>query len=235
MNKLAIFVEGQTEQIFAEKLVLHLGADANVGIRVERVTGGRRGKPRMIEIAGTRDPDGHDFFVLLVDCGQDERVKSDILDRYDRLIAANYGQIVGVRDVVPRARDDIQRIRDGFLFRLPKDPVIPILVLAIMEIEAWFLAEHSHFPRIHASLTIERITQELGFDPVNDDMQLRDHPAKDLEDAYFLETINYHKTRAHVERTVNSLDFSVVQNELATKIDDLGMLVARLQSFFGAP
>ena len=41
MNKLAIFVEGQTEQIFAERLVLSLGGDANVGVRVERVSGGR--------------------------------------------------------------------------------------------------------------------------------------------------------------------------------------------------
>lgn len=234
MNKLAIFVEGQTEQIFAEKLVLQLGADANVGIRVERVTGGRRGAPRVIEITGTRSPQSREFFVLLVDCGQDERVKSDILDRYDGLIRADYEQIVGIRDVVPRARDDIRRIRDGFLFLLPNDPVMPILILAIMEIEAWFLAEYSHFPRIHASLTIDRIKQECGFDPVNDDMQLRERPSKDLEDVYFLETINYHKTRAHVERTVNSLDFSVVQNELATRIDDLGTFVALLQSFFGA-
>lgn len=210
MNKLAIFVEGQTEQIFAEKLVLHLGAEANVGVRVERVTGGRRGSRRIVEIAGTSDPEGHDFFVLVVDCGQDERVKSDILDRYDGLVRANYEQIVGVRDVIPRSRDDIQRIRDGFLFRLPNDPLTPILILAIMEIEAWFLAEYSHFARIHAALTPERVNEELGFDPVNEDTQIRERPSKDLEDIYFLETVIYDKSRARVERTVDSLDFTVI-------------------------
>jgi len=189
----------------------------------------------VVEIAGTSEPEGHEYFVLIVDCGQDERVKSDIIQRYDGLIAASYAHIVGIRDVFPHPRDDIEPIRIGFEFGLPNHPTKPTLILAIMEAEAWFLAEHSHFSRIHASLTIERIQQEFGFDPVNDDMQLRDHPSKDLEDIYFLETINYHKTRQHVERTVNSLDFSIVQNELATRIDDLENLVRLVHTFFATP
>ena len=233
MNKFAIFVEGQTEQIFVERLVLCLGGDTNVGLSAERMTGGRRRQPRhVIEISGASDPESHDFFVLIVDCGQDGRVKSDIHDRYDGLIAASYKHIVGIRDVHPHLRDDIQTIREGFEFRLPSEPFKPSLILEIMDAEAWFLAEHSHFPRIHTSLTIERIHQQFGFHPANDDMQLRDRPSKDLEDIYFLETINYHKTRQHVERTVNSLDFSIVQNEVANNFDDLGNLVTLLRQFF---
>lgn len=236
MNKLAVFVEGQTEQIFAEKLVLFLGGDANVGVGIERVSGGRRGGPRrVVEITGTSEDEGHEFFVLIIDCGQDERVKSDILDRYDGLIAANFEQIIGIRDVFPYPRGDIERIREGFEFGLPNDPTKPLLILAIMEAEAWFLAEHTHFSRIHASLTIDRIRQEFGFDPVNDDMQMRDYPSKDLEDIYFLETINYHKTRDHVERIVNTLDFSIVQDEVSAKIDDLQNLVRLIQTFFSGP
>ena len=133
------------------------------------MTGGRRRKRRrVLEISQTREPEGHEFFVLIVDCGQDERVKSDILERYDGLIAESYEHIVGIRDVFPHPREDIERIREGFKFRLPNDPIEASLILAIMETEAWFLAEHSHFPRIHDSLTIERIQQEFGFDPVND-------------------------------------------------------------------
>lgn len=161
MNKLAVFVEGQTEQIFVEKLVLAIGSDSNVRIVVERVRGGRRGEPRrIVEIAGTGQ--GYEFFVLIVDCGQDERVKSDIVDRYNGLVAASYKHIIGIRDVFPHPRNEIERLRQGFEFRLQNDPIKPYLVLAIMETEAWFLAEHSHFPRIHASLTPERIQQEFG-------------------------------------------------------------------------
>ena len=236
MNKLAIFVEGQTEQIFEENLVLSLGDDANVGLSIERATGGSQRNPRrMIEITGASDPEGRKFFVLIVDCMQDNRVQSDIIENYDRLIAENYKHIVGIRDVFPHLHGDIKRIRKKFDFGLQVDPIKPLLILAIMETEAWFLAEHSHFPRIHAGLTIERIRQEFGFDPVHDDMQLRDHPSKDLENIYFLETMIYDKTRKKVERTVNSLDFSVVQNELAAKIDDLGNLVTLLRDFSTTP
>jgi len=236
MNKLAIFVEGQTEQIFVEKLVLSLCGDANIGISVERVSGGRRREPRrVVEITGTSEPEGHEFFVLIVDCGQDERVKSDIVERHNNLVVAGYKHIVGVRDVLPHSRDEIEQIRKGFNFRLPNGPLKPALILAIMEVEAWFLAEHSHFPQIHADLTIERIKKEFNFDPETDDMQLRNKPSKDLEDIYFLEIINYHKTRKHVERTVNSLDFSIVQNEVAARIGDLGNLVRIIQTFFDTP
>jgi hypothetical protein len=200
------------------------------------VSGGRRrGSRRVVEITGTGEPESHEFFVLIIDCGQDERVKSDIIERYDGLIAASYEQIVGIRDVFPQPREDIEPIRIAFEFGLPNSPTKPILILAIMEVEAWFLAEHSHFPRVHASLTLERIKREFGFDPANDDTQLRDHPSKDLEDIYFLETINYHKSREHVERTVNSLDFSIVQKDVAARIDDLGNLVRLIQTFFETP
>lgn len=236
MNKLAVFVEGQTEGIFVEHLARALSDEAGVAFRVERMSGGRRpGSRRVDQAASTDGPDDPEFFVLIVDCGQDERVKSDILDRYQGLVRANYEQIVGIQDVHPQSRDDIKKIRDGFDFRLPNDPIKPSLILAIMEIEAWFLAEHSHFPRIHSDITIDRLREEFGFDPSQEDMQLRDHPCKDLKDIYFLERIYYDKSRAHIERTVGHLDFSMVQNKIAKKIDDLGNLVRLIRNFFNTP
>nr|VFJ77221.1 MAG: hypothetical protein BECKFW1821C_GA0114237_11184 [Candidatus Kentron sp. FW] len=234
-NKLAIFVEGRTEQIFAEKLVRFLGRSADIAIRVERREGGRRKPRHAIEITGTREPGGHDFFILIVDCGQDESVKSDIIDSYDTLIRKGYRCIIGMRDVLPHRREDIHHVREGFKFRLKTNPVEPFLILAVMEIEAWFLAEYSHFPRIHPNLTLERIRRELDFDPSDDDMQLRDHPAKDLEEIYFLEKIIYGKSRGDIERTVDNLDCSLIRSEVATRIDDLGRLVRLVQGFFDSP
>ncbi len=144
----------------------------------------------------------------------------------------NYQTIIGIRDVFPTLRDNIQKLREGFAWHLRIDPVEPLLVLEIMEIEAWFLAEHSHFLQIHPSLTIDRIKQSFEFDPSIDDMQLRDHPSKDLEDIYFLENIAYHKTREHVERTVNILDFGIITKKLTLGIRDLGNLVNTIRHFF---
>lgn len=233
MNKLAVFVEGTTEQILAEKLVHYLGSRQRVAIRVERMEGGRRSVGRAVtEIRGTSETGDHEYFVLIVDCGQDERVTSDIRERYDGLLASSYHTIVGIRDVYPRPRDHIQRLRDRFAFAMPNGPIQPLLVLGIMEAETWFLAEYSHFPRIHPALTVDRIERELGFNPLRDDMQLRDRPSSDLADVYFLEALNYHKTREHVERTVNSLNLDVVRDVLSARMPDLGTLICTIQRFF---
>nr|VFK21015.1 MAG: hypothetical protein BECKLFY1418C_GA0070996_108311 [Candidatus Kentron sp. LFY] len=231
-NKLAVFVEGRTEQIFVERLVRFLGGDADLAIRVEHREGGRRKLRHAIEITGTREPEGHQFFVLIVDCGQDERVKSDVIESYENLIDKGYRHIVGIRDVLPHRREDIRRFRKGLEFGLPTRPCKPVLILAIMEIEAWFLAEYAHFPRIHPSLTRARIGREFGFDPAEDDMQLRDHPARDLEAVYFLEAIPYAKSRKDVERTVDSLDFSRIRDEVAARIADLARLTGLIRAFF---
>ena len=85
MNKLVIFVEGQTEQIFVEKLVRFLGSEYNISIQVQRYGGGSRNRPRtIVKIFGTNESANPDYFILIVDCGQDERVKSDIIERYNR-------------------------------------------------------------------------------------------------------------------------------------------------------
>ena len=49
---------------------------------------------------------------------------------------------------------------------------------------------------------------------------------------YFLETLNYHKRREHVDRTVNSLDFLILRNQADAKIEDLAKLMDLIQDFF---
>ena len=51
-----------------------------------------------------------------------------------------------------------------------------------MEIEAWFLADHSLFSKIDESLTPEYIKTKLGLDLINDDPEKEcRHPAKDID------------------------------------------------------
>ncbi len=77
MNKLAIFVEGQTEQIFAERLIRYSGREKNIGIQVQCLSGGRKGSARTVtEITGTSEITHQDYFILIFDCGNDSRVKS---------------------------------------------------------------------------------------------------------------------------------------------------------------
>jgi len=100
-----------------------------------------------------------------------------------------------------------------------------------MEIEAWFLAEDTHFARLHRDLSADRVASELEFNPRTDDMQLRDRPSRDLADAYFLVQVIYDKSRERVSRTLDCLDFEAVSTTLCAKFPDLEALVGGVVEF----
>jgi hypothetical protein len=83
-----------------------------------------------------------------------------------------------------------------------------------MEVEAWFVAEHSHFQRIHPNLTPDRIRNDLNLDVENMDWEGLASPSTTLTDIYWLEILTYTKSRSDVERTVERLDFGIVTARL---------------------
>ena len=109
MKKLAVFTEGQTEQIFCECLIRHLAGERSVAIQILTLEGGRQ--RRVVKIHGDRESEGHRIFVLLFNCGQDSRVLSDLRERYDGLAAKDYHRIIALRDVYPTDRAAISNIR----------------------------------------------------------------------------------------------------------------------------
>lgn len=234
MKKLAIFVEGQTEQIFAEALVLEVAGAKNVIVEKRKAVGGAtaRRRIRLIEAVGV--PTDQRYFVLIVDCGSDGSVRSDIGEQYDSLVRQGYQRIIGIRDVYPFAHSEIPKLERGFRYKLKTSPITVDLVFAVMEIEAWFLSEYTHFERFHVGLTPERIRLALGFDPSLDDMESRPHPAADLHDVYALVGRAYKKTRSHVQRTVDLLDYANLYCNLAGKISSLGFLVSHLDAFLSS-
>ncbi len=110
---------------------------------------------------------------------------------------------------------------------------MPIEILfAVMETEAWFLAESSHFPRIHPSLSNMRILSEFGFNPETDNMELRDHPASDLHAIYSIVGLAYKKHRNQVERTVEALDYENLYTNVQMRINSLRRMIEKLDTFF---
>lgn len=212
MNRLAIFTEGETEQLFAEWLVREMVSVANLKIELRRARGGKSTRRRTRIVEAVADDPSVKYYVLIVDCGGDGGVKSRILEEYQRLADHGYKAIIGLRDA-PRQRADIPRLRQGLQQGVPPAPVPVDFVLAIMEIEAWFLAEYTHFQRVNERLTPALIQVNLGFDPCNDNMQLRDRPAQDLNNAYQLVGERYQKGRA-AQRTIYLLDCARVALEL---------------------
>jgi hypothetical protein len=63
-------------------------------------------------------------------------------------------------------------------------------------------------------------------------MQLRDHPALDLHNAYSLEGLAYQKKGSQVQRTVKALDYADMYLEHKTKFPDFAVFMRVIDQFF---
>lgn len=231
MRRLAIFVEGQTEAIFLEKLVTEIAGENQVRIERQEARGGGEGI-RTLELVAREEDIGQKYYVLIKDCGADNRVKSDIRDQYDSLVREGYDAIIGIRDVFPDvAYEEVPKLRRNLAFGLKTEPVEVVIALAIMEIEAWFISEHTHFARVSRKLTLQRIKEAVGFDPSQGNVELRPHPAEDLHAIYGLAGLGYTKGKANVERTVDALDYARLYLKLGKEIPDLQCVLDCIDGF----
>ncbi len=159
-------------------------------------------------------------------------MKSDILDSYDSLSKHAYEKILGLRDVYPMTYSDIAKLETGLKYHVPTRPVPVSIMLAVMEIEAWFLAETTHISRIHSSLTLDFIKNKLHLDLATTDLERRSHPANDLDNIYHLGGLAYNKKKSCILRTIRALDFSRLYLDLKERMTYLGKFVAELDAFF---
>ena len=231
MKKLAVFVEGRTEQLFVRKFVTAIAGKQAVALEESKVTG-RRNKRQWVRLWATSQTVEQKYFILIVDCSSDNQVKSEILDNYDSLVSAGYSAIIGIRDVFPDfVCADLPRLRAGLNSGLQKKPIHVTFALGVMEIETWFICEHTHFTRLDEKLSPEYISSELGFDPSCDDIQQRPHPAADLDRAYRLIGLRYTKGRRCLQRTVGLLDYASLYLSVVERVPDLKALVQALDVF----
>jgi len=229
MNRLAVFVEGNTEAIFVEKLIDEIAGHNKVQIDTKEIRGGHI-TSRTIRLIKASKPTGQQYYVLLYDCGGDAQVKTRIQEEHKNLTKIGYSQIIGIRDVRPDfTYGDIPRL-ERLLPTYIKTSFAPVMfILSIMEIEAWFLAEASHFPRIEPSITIAAIQARFGFDPENDNMELRPWPSKDLKSCYTLGGKTYKKAKAKI--TIDALDYALIYLVLRNKINYLDRLISVIEAF----
>jgi len=232
MKKFAVFVEGQTEQFFIEHLLDQVAGRKSIAIEKRQAYGGQTTKRKLKLIQAAATNSDYKYYVQIVDCGSDNRVKSDVVENYEGLVRQGFEAIIAVRDVYPEfTHAEIPKLRNGLRYGVKTKPVEVTFILGVMEIETWFIGEATHFERMDASLTVPHIRTELGFDPSADDIQLRAHPAKDLHAIYCLAGLAYNKSRNNIQRTVNVLDYDRIYMELGSRIPDLGLLNEAIDQF----
>lgn len=235
MDRIAFFVEGQTEQIFLNRLIREILGTQHTNIIQKQGRGGVNMPKQQITRSLSLSRRPH-YEVLIFDCGSDNRVKSEIMENIRNLRDSGYSMIVGLRDLYPIPIDDLDKLERGLKYlpkHLKKEEEFFDIVIAIHEIEAWFLSEVNHLRKVDKRLTGPFIKKYLGFDPYSDDCQNRVHPAKDLGDIYRLVGKSYTKRYWQVQKLVNYLDYNYIRHQMRYDVKPLGKLITTIENFKG--
>ncbi|MBT2794483.1 hypothetical protein [Paraburkholderia strydomiana] len=226
-------MEGYTELLFIDRLIREIAAKKQLAVQHRKIRGGGRdGKvpKRYVELQVPTEMDGISHYVLIVDCGGEKLVAQRVREEHAALDAKGYEKIIGIRDVFPNfTKADVPSLRRAMQYAI-KTKLAPVqFVLSVMEIEAWFLSEHLHFPHIDPAITVAAIHAALGFNPATDDMSDRQAPADDLIAAYELGGKTY--TKGSAEGTIHALDYDHVYIGLRDRIPDLNDLMESIDTF----
>lgn len=235
IKKIAFFVEGQTEQIFINKLLIEIAGQKKIAIKLFKIRGGRSSPTQETPIPQLHpSPKNPKYEALIYDSGNDDKVKSDILENVDNLSKNGYSEVIGLRDLYPESTSELARLERGLAFTPPKYKPLPIpyeIIIAIPEVESWFLAEFEHFSCIDPKLTMAFIKAETGVNPSFDDMTILPHPSDSLKEIYMLVGKSYNKKKKNAERTVNCLDYANIYLSIQHKIHKLQLLISKIDTF----
>lgn len=233
LKKIAFFVEGYTEQYFLESLLLEIFAEKNIAIEISKIKGGSSIPIKISNIKSSNITDQTQYFVLIYNCGGDSNVKSYILERRQDLINAQYSKIVGFRDIYPNfTRGEIHKLQYGLKQYVPQKDIKIEFILSIMEIESWFIAEHSHFQKINQNLTAESVSEFFGYNISHYNTELIDSPANKLNEIYNTVGEIYDKSTESIDRTIESLDYGNLYFDVREKINSLNELIESFEEIF---
>lgn len=223
MIRIAIFVEGMTEQKFVERLIIELlgKRKINFDLRSNRVTS----TSTAISYQAQNDCE---FDVLIFDCCGESRVSTKIIDDYQLLVNAGFSVILGLRDIYPLTHAEIPNIESALSSIMPSGSINPKIHLAILEIETWFIEEKTHFIKVDQRLTSEFISSN-GIQ-IPSPASALPNPAQTLNEIYHLVNLAYRKKSSQVERTVAALSFDEIYMNARSKLSDLDEFINALET-----
>lgn len=166
--------------------------------------------------------------MLLFNCGSDSRVKSEILDRIQKLQDAGYEVVLGMVDLY---RNPHASVADLEAISHDTRCVVDIVV-QVMEIEAWFIGEYHHFERYNKQLSPAIINQAFNIVLETIDFEAIPHPASKLDKIYRLADPKGYKKRQHqVDRIVYCLDWGYFYLTLRGRSRSIDKLLTHLDAF----
>lgn len=231
MKKIAIFVEGQTELLFVERMLAEFSAQALYSVELYEVRGGSNAQ-RSIKRIGFTTKAGTKLYCQILDCGGEGGITSAVNDQYSTMISSGFTSIIVLRDVYPRKVSDAPIIKEKMMQNISSSVIAPNIILAILELEAWFFAEHSHFTKIDPKLNSALVLTHLRIDPTTVSPDAIPKPADTLRSSYRLVGKTYNKKKSTAKRTIQALDYSLMRSTVGPRSPELTALISEIDSFF---
>jgi hypothetical protein len=233
MKKVAIFVEGLTEQLFVIELIKHLFGKNCITIDIMQFTG-KAGARNISIIKGANISQDTLYYFRIYDChggGNKSTVKSDLSEQLSGLLKQSFSSIIGIRDVYPLT--DIIKLRQMMSANIPVSNIPIKIILAINEVEAWFIAEENHYQVISSILTINLVNSIAKIDIRKDTTETILHPAGVLHDIYKCAGLSYiNKKTNQIQRTVNALDYNNLFSNVSSRNNSFKELLDSLDIIF---
>jgi hypothetical protein len=232
MKKIAVFVEGQTEQVFATELVRHIFGHAKVDVETFQFSG-KTGARKINIIQSVNIFPQTSYYFRIYDChggGENSTVRSDIIEQASSLQNQSFSCIIGIRDVYPLL--DAIKLKDMINngFENYKTPIK--IFLAIREIESWFLSEELHYQLVNPSLTVPVVNSIIGFDITAISTETLPRPSLTLKNIYKHVGLDYNKKKWETERTVLNLDYDNLYISVRKRNDSLNELLTCFDTIF---
>lgn len=228
MRKSLIVVEGQTEQIFVQTFIEKLVALQAYHIERLQLHGGQEIK---LSPRGT-DVESCTHLIRILDAANDEKVNSYILDNLDNIKSKGFELVCGLRDSYTgnknKSKINVEALSESFKTISSKVGINIDIVVAVEEIEAWFLAVPDFFAKYDESLTIQRINQIIGYDISTADIENIEHPSATINKV--LETVgrSYKKRLGDCYKIASHLDYDTLYLEKSPIISSLSKFVNML-------
>jgi hypothetical protein len=229
MKKIAFFVEGQTEQLFISELLSQLFISHKILIKTHEM----RKLHHNISIENFITDEPKEYFVVIYDCGTDEKVKSDILDNSQKLQKSGYNCIIGLQDFFNPKRQKkgitVQQLKKGL--NLGLEQIIPTeIFLAVKEIEAWIIAEEKHYEVLLPCFPIDNINAIAGIDIQTGNSEEIPHPSVVLDKIYKAggRKSGYSKNKYVVKDIISKLDFTNLFSNVRSRNNSLNELLTCL-------
>jgi hypothetical protein len=221
LKKIAIFAEGQTEQIFVREFLLRVLDPAKLSFECLEL------KAHRFSVVPYKYANPHaEIHFMIIDVHGDEGVLSSVREREKDLIEkSGYERIIAMRDMYTEAyikrspgriddsvTEDFIRSHNAIIQNMTYPSQIR-LHFAIMEVEAWFLGMYNLFSKVDPILTVEYIREKLNIDlTITDPQKEYYRPSQQVSMICELCGRSYSKRKDEVESICSNMESADFEN-----------------------